>query len=1034
MKRQPDRMKQATLSRFFTPTKNKPKASFSFYTNDEDMVNNGESAGAATKRLKYNEPSPSKMALLTEESSNDDKPLTLGISGDSDAEMQEKPIQKTTELANRSKSAKGQSKLRMSMSSGPKLTPLEQQYKDLKAKNMDKVLAIQVGYKFKFFGQDAVVASHLLNIMLINGNIELDEQKHDRFAYCLIPDNRLHVHLQRLLNNGLKVGVVKQTETAAVKSIEGQNKSGLFERKITGIYTRATYMGDESFTGDPTINRSNNLGYVAESTHVLCIDETDHPKETGLVAVQPVTGSMVYDMFSDSFSRDQLESRLAYLDPSEVIVIGSSDSPCKETKIALRLLNPNIKIYYFQRKSLENIHSDLVDFFLEIDSSGDCKHLAEYYTLNYPLSLQSCLNELIKYLAEFKLSSIFTIPANFICLTNSKLYMTLPINTLRALDIFQVQGEPTVKKGTLLWLLNHTHTRKGLELLRSWISKPLIQKKNIKNRLDAVWALSNAPFVHLLDSFKNSLVSLGKNGVDLDRNLLKVHYSSTYGTDKISRKDFYTTLKSFADILLIFQEFGDKGLEDFHEKIPNCELLSSILKSVLESSKRDVVSDFLKQLNSSEALNDKDLTKQKVRFFNIEKYPENFCDIQNELNEIATVDRLLAEELAEIRTLLKRPQLSYVTVLKDTHLIEVRNGAMSNLIPSDWLKIGATKSVSRFRPPKVSSLHKRRLYHTEKLISVCDESFNRFLKEFDSYHGYFREIVQNLATFDCLLSLAKASVSNASVTYAEPTFVEEQILEIENASHPILLRLPSQSPYVPNNVNLSYLKERVLILTGPNMGGKSSYVKQIALLVIMAQIGCPLPCVKARMGIFDSIYVRMGASDDILKGESTFMVEMLESARIVKEYTEKSLVILDEIGRGTGTADGIAIAHSLLKYIIEDKSGPLTLFITHYPSLHVLESEYSNVRNYHMAFIEVARKGDNNKEWPEVIFLYKLARGVVSNLYGLNVASMAGIDHSIIQTAHEISEKMKSLFESGADLQWYSQLNRTDIYHLLRSI
>lgn len=1029
MSSRPNGKKQATLSRFFTPSKKPPLNTIS------DINENGSSS-----KRKLNQLNDFRGSSLTESDLSKTSVEANSKELSSGKKIPESDLKKnglldhtSTRPAKQARVSKAIGTTRTIKSLKLKLTPLEQQFKELKQKNSDKILAIQVGYKFKFFGQDAVAASHLLNIMLIPGNVELDEQTHDRFCYCLIPDSRLHVHLQRLLNNGLKVGVVKQTETAAVKSVDGQNKSGLFERKITGIYTRATYMGDELFTGDPTINRSNTADYVADSSYIICIDELSYPKETAIVAVQPVTGSIVFDSFSDSFARDQLGSRLAFLNPSEVIVVGSTDSILRETKLAIELQNSNANVSFKKQKSIDTIHADLVDFFLQVDSDGRFKALAEHYTLHYLKSIQSCINELIIYLSEFKLSSVFTIPENFLSLTDSKKFMLLPLNTLNALDIFQVQNEPSVKNGTLLWLLDHSHTRNGLNLLRSWIGKPLINKEAIMKRQDAILALKSGEFVHLLDSFKNSIANLGKSGVDLDRSLIKVHYSSTHHTDKISRTDFYTMIKSFADILHLFKTFGEKGLDECRRKLPQSELLFDILQSMHKSSSLGIADKFLKRINPSHCIDDKDLSKQKIGFFNVEQYPDEFFGIQSELNELATLDLLLSEELSEIRTYLKRPQLNYVTVLKDSHLIEVRNTQVDSL-PKDWVKIGATKSVSRFRPPKVSSLHKKRLYHSEKLLSECDESFNKFLQEFDSHYVYFKDIVQNLATFDCLLSLAKATHSDSLLNFASPTFVDEQILDIHSASHPILLRLNAQSLYVPNDVTLSYDKERVLIITGPNMGGKSSYVKQIALIVIMAQIGCPVPCTRATMGIFDSVYVRMGASDDILGGKSTFMVEMLESANIINHYTLKSLIILDEIGRGTGTVDGMSLAHSILKYVIEDKAGPLTLFITHYPSLHVLESEYLIVKNYHMAFIEIPRETGEESKWPEVIFLYKLVQGVVSNLYGLNVANMAGIDRKIIANAYEISEKMKRQFEHHTDQQWVSELDSSSVLGLLSSI
>lgn len=875
--------------------------------------------------------------------------------------------------------------------SSKKLTPLELQFISLKLEHTDKVLAIQVGYKFKFFGEDAVVASHLLNIMLIPGNLKLDERTHDRFAYCSIPDNRLHIHLQRLLNHGLKVGVVKQTETAAIKNVE--SKSGLFERTMTGVYTKATYMGDELLTGDSS-SKSSTDDTPDGMSYIVCIDEG---RETALVAVLPLTGDVVYDEFKDTLSRDELDTRLAFLSFSEVLISLKEKNAGLQKNISLK--NANATVTHRKQLTDQQVMTSLQNF---------SKEVYQQYSL-FSLSIQRCVAELIDYLAEFKLSSVFSIPANFSKMLGQH-FMLLPANTLRALDIFQVEENRSVK-GTLLWVLDHTLTKPGYRHLRKWICRPLIDKERIQERSQAVLVLHNGDFVHLLDAFKQALIRVGKSGVDLDKLLIKVHYAATNTFEKVSRKDLYLMLKTFNDVLNIFRTFGKTGIDDFKKKHRSL-LLNRILEDMLEYSQNLEIENFIDSINGAAAMDELDLQEQKVSFFTKGNLYEV---IAKEQENVAAVESELEEELEAIKKFLKRPQLTYITNLKETHLIEVRNGKAVDALPSDWLKISGTKTVSRFRTPNVDKLHKRLQYHNEMLLKVCDQCFHDFTKMIDGQYALFHSVVGHLATFDCLLSLAAAATSIGQVSFVKPEIVDEQLIEVKDSSHPILHRL--HDTHVPNNVDLSY-KKRVLIITGPNMGGKLSYVKQVALLVIVTQIGGFLPCSLARMGIFDSIYIRMGASDNILQGQSTFMVEMLESKQIIENFTLRLLIILDEIGRGTGTSDGIALAYAILNYIIEDSKQPLTLFITHYPSLHVL-NRHSAVHNHHMAFMEVESESETEKD---VIFLYKLVDGVVSNSYGLNVARMVGIDPEIISKAREKADTMRC------------EVERDDILHALNEM
>lgn len=925
-----------------------------------------------------------------------EEPHKRKLDTENEADELEAASKRTKSISSKSKS---KSKSQPNKST-KKLTPLEKQFIEMKQLNLDKVLAIQVGYKFKFFGEDAVVASNILSIMLIPGNVKLDEIEHDRFAYCSIPDNRLHVHLKRLLNHGLKVGVVKQTETAAIKSVDSNNKSGLFERQITGVYTKATYMGDEMLTGDPNINRT---GIIDDEMgdYILCIDELNK-KEIGIIAIQPITGYIIYDKFQDNITRDELETRLVYLNPSEIIVISENQNVSKETLKIINIVNNKANIVHKLRKKQSEYTSEIYSFFNTIDD-GKYKELGELYLLKFHPNIQSCMVELILYLQEFKLSNIFTIVGNVNHFSDSKTCMVLPSSTVQALEIFQNNTDPNSNKGSLTWLLNHTRTKMGNRLLLKWISKPLVQKIQIQERLQAIDDLT-LKFNHFVDSLKNQLDKIGKANIDLEKNLIKIHYSSTYQLDKISRKEVYLLLKCFDEVLKMVSNF--ESSPDIFESIHSL-LLLKIFNELIQLSKETTVNDLLNMI-SADALDDSNLNDQKIKFFNLKYFKDEA--ILKELDEIEGVESLLDNELKEIRSFLKRPQLNYVTNLKETHLIEVRNGKMVDSLPKDWIKINGTKTVSRFRSPEITKLHKKLQYHNDMLIRNCDKAFNAYLFDIDSHYEFFSKIIRNLSSFDCLLSLSAVSAINTN--YSRPKINDNhQVIQVKNGRNPIIENLAvNYSNYISNDINISYDKNRVLIITGPNMGGKSTYVKQVALLVIMAQIGSYIPCEEAEIGIFDSIFIRMGARDNILQNQSTFMIEMLECSNILKNMTPSSLIILDEIGRGTGTNDGISIAYSILNYLVEEPKKPLTLFITHFPSLHVLEDKFKGiVTNYHMGFHEVSKP---NQEFPEVVFLYNLVRGVVGNLYGLNVAKLAGIPNSIINTAFIKSTEIKNAIET----------------------
>lgn len=306
------------------------------------------------------------------------------------------------------------------------------------------------------------------------------------------------------------------------------------------------------------------------------------------------------------------------------------------------------------------------------------------------------------------------------------------------------------------------------------------------------------------------------------------------------------------------------------------------------------------------------------------------------------------------------------------YLIEVENSQLKN-VPASWTKISGTKKVSRFHSPEVTRLIRERDQHKEALAAACDAAYSALLAEIAAKYQTFRDCVQSLAVLDCLLSLAEVA---GQPGYVKPEYVDDTEITVEQGRHPMVEQLLLDA-YVPNDIRLASNETRALLVTGPNMGGKSSYVRQVALIAIMGQIGSYVPAVSAKLGLLDAVFTRMGAFDNMMAGESTFMVELSETSDILKQASSRSLVILDELGRGTSTHDGVAIAQAVLDYIVR-VTRCLTLFITHYQTLSGMAKgyEHGELKNVHMRFAEDGEDGQ------EITFLYEVGEGVAHRSYG----------------------------------------------------
>ncbi|XP_077673254.1 DNA mismatch repair protein Msh3 isoform X3 [Eretmochelys imbricata] len=793
-------------------------------------------------------------------------------------------------------------------------TPLELQFMEMKEQYKDAILCVECGYKYRFFGEDAEIAAKELNIYC--------HQDHN-FMTASIPTHRLFVHVRRLVAKGYKVGVVKQMETAALKAA-GENKSSLFTRKLTALYTKSTLIGEDVnplLKLDDPVDVEEITADVSDN-YLLCICENkeslrDKKKGDvviGIVGVQPTTGEVVFDSFQDSSSRLELESRVLRLQPVELV-----------------------------------LPSDLSD--------------------------QS----------ERLISSITSV-SNFKQLSSEAEYMTINGTTLKNLEILQNQTDMKTK-GSLLWVLDHTKTSFGRRKLKKWVTQPLMKSSEINARLDAVSEIlmsESSVFGHI----QNHLCKMP----DIERGLCSIYHK------KCSTQEFFLIVSTLSRLELELQAL-----------VP--AIRSQVKAPLLQVALLEIpellfpVKHYLQILNEEAAK-----TGDKTQLF---KDLTDFPTIRKQKGDIQKVISQIQFHLQEIQQMIKNPHAEYVTVSGQEFLIEVKNSLLSS-VPSDWVKVGSTKAVSRFHSPFIVENYRHLNQLREQLVLDCNAEWLNFLDHFSEYYHSVLKAVGHLATIDCIFSLAKVAKQG---DYCRPVVQDKgKKIIIKNGRHPVIDELlGEQDQYVPNSTNLAGDKERVMIITGPNMGGKSSYIKQVALITIMAQIGSYVPAEESTVGVVDGIFTRMGAADNIYKGQSTFMEELTDTAEIIRRATSRSLVILDELGRGTSTHDGIAIAYATLEHFIRDVES-LTLFVTHYPSVCDLEKIYpEQVGNYHMGFLvneeeSEQQKGSEDEENPEFItFLYQITRGVAARSYGLNVAKLADVPEEILKKAAHKSKELEGL-------------------------
>ncbi|MFQ7359153.1 DNA mismatch repair protein MutS [Clostridium perfringens] len=641
---------------------------------------------------------------------------------------------------------------------------------------------------------------------------------------------------------------------------------------------------------------------------------------------------------------------ISKFNPKEIILLDSLDQELiKDITLTTSALISRKPIEYFE----ENFDEVLNAQFGEKSNS-------------LSLMVKKSSNALVKYILDTQKISLTNI--NDIEVYSLVDFMTIDLSSRRNLELTENLREKS-KKGSLLWVLDKTETSMGSRMLRRWIEEPLVNKEKITLRLNAVEELFND--LSLNDSLKEALHDI----YDIERILGKISNKNANAKDLIALK---TSIGKIPNVKGIIENCTSSLLKNYHNNLDD-------LRDIYELLEKSIKED------PSLTLKDGDLIKDG---FNSE-IDELRLAKTNGKDWISSLENR-EREFTGIKSL----KVGFNKVFG--YYIEISKANYSSIPEGRYIRKQTLANAERFITPELKEIEEKLLGASEKLCSLEYDIFLDIRNEVENHIDRLKTTAKIIAELDCISNLAFVALEN---DFIKPEINEDGETKIENGRHPVVEKVIPKGEFIPNDTIINKDDNQLLIITGPNMAGKSTYMRQVAIITLMCQIGSFVPASKANISIVDKIFTRIGASDDLAGGKSTFMVEMWEVSNILKNATENSLVLLDEVGRGTSTYDGLSIAWSVIEYICKNKNLRCkTLFATHYHELTKLEGEIHGVRNYSVAVKEV----DNN-----IIFLRKIIEGGADQSYGIEVAKLAGIPDEVINRAKEILETLE--MESSKD-------------------
>ena len=775
-----------------------------------------------------------------------------------------------------------------------KLSPMMQQYMEIKDKYEDCIIFFRLGDFYEMFFDDAILTSRILELTLTGKQAGLEE----RVPMCGIPHHAYASYVDDLVNKGYKVAICEQLE-------DPKEVKGMVKRDVIQVVTRGTRI-------DSNIDSKSN-NYIANIYDFnYCYGLSYADISTGEVYATLIEGN-----------KDKLLKEISKHGFREVIVNDAID-----------------------REIVESLRSDLDVLVTIIKDELDDNDYEYIYKDVEDVRIVNTLKHLLKYIVEAKKGDMHHLqPCTII---KSSMFLEFDSNTVRNLELVETIRNRE-RQYSLLWLLDKCKTAMGSRYLKNSILNPLTDKDLIEKRYDMVSLLSTE-FI-----LRDDLIKSLDNVYDLERLVGRISYGNLNAKDLLQLKSSLHELPTISKILTDLKY--DKKIETFEE------VYSLLDRTICE--------------DAPFTLHDGHLIK------------EGYNEELDELKKISSGSKdfiLEMEQEEKNRTGIKNLKVGFNKVFG--YYIEVSKG-QCNLVKDEfgYERRQTLANCERFTTPLLKEKENIILGAEEKIISLEYKLFMDIREVIKRYVPSLQRVSKIISEIDMLQAF---SIVSDTYKFSRPEITNEKCLKLIDCRHPVVEQV-MKDKYIPNDIIMDKTTN-ILLITGPNMAGKSTYMRQCAITVIMAQMGCFVPCKSATLPIFDKIFTRIGASDDLVSGESTFMVEMKEANYAISEATPNSLILFDELGRGTATYDGISLAQAILEYI-HDRIKAKTMFSTHYHELTVLEKDLKQLQNVHVSAIE-----ENGK----VTFLHKVKIGAVDKSYGIHVAGLAHLPESLINRASDI--------------------------------
>lgn len=780
-----------------------------------------------------------------------------------------------------------------------KITPAMRQYVDIKESNPDVIILFRLGDFYEMFFEDAILASHELELTLTGKSAGLEE----RIPMCGIPYHAVQIYIDKLIEKGYKVGICEQLEDP--KTV----KKGIVKRDLIQIISKGTVINADNLNE----KENNYIGSLInfEHAYVLCYSDIS-------------TGEISAIILENNISK--VVSEIVSIGIKEIVTTSKTDTVITSLLKNQFKITINIVDKIEDNTSYSYIYNDIKD----VRYIETIKLLLTYITDTQKRNLSHMQKVVIKNLNE---------------------NLKMDIHTKRNLELTETLRLKQ-RNYSLIWLLDKTKTAMGSRLLKNYIENPILDRDTLNKRYNMVEVLLKE-FI-----LKSDLQELLFEVYDLERLSGRVAFGNANARDLLQLKNSLKTLPAIKDILE--QLHFDKNISTLPE------LYNLLEQSIYENPPITLKEGYLIKEGFNEELDElKDLRKGGKDFV---------ARFENEEKE---------------RTGIKNLKVGYNRVFG--YYIEVSKGN-TNLIKDEYgyERRQTLSNCERYISPILKEKEALILNAEERIIDLEYQLFTTIRDKIKEYIPELQRISKIISEIDVLQAFATVSEEN---NYVRPTLTSDSTLEIIEGRHPVVEKVLNDSVYVANDIVMDN-NTSILLITGPNMAGKSTYMRQLAITVIMAQIGCFVPANSAKIPIFDAIYTRIGASDDLVSGESTFMVEMMEANNAISSATKNSLILFDELGRGTATFDGMALAQSIIEYI-HDKIGAKTLFSTHYHELTDLENNLKHLKNVHVS----ATLENGN-----LTFLHKIKGGSIDKSYGIHVAKLANLPDEVIKRANQILE------------------------------